>query len=363
MKVIDKIKEWLSKDKRALWTATLSMIVMGMIAIAYVSPYMAMRTGWPVHTFTVNYIPYLILGLLMLWGCSKMPKKLMISLSYVMLGFGLFLLMMSVLNPFIIKGAARYVPFCGVNLNPYMLILPAYVVLVSHWLSKETTPNNQMMRWIGSGLLTAVICMAAFFAPYMYMVMTYSMIFIVITMYANKNMPHVLKASLLLAAGFFVGVFVTGMSLPHVTRRLIQVVTGDGYLVEMTHRVMRETGLFWYTNGSIESIGHLPVIATDFMFSGIMGRFGLCTGILVLMLFIWTGKLIAKQAAETNDQFQKLLCVGTLMIFALSAFFNISTSIGGIMHTSYLPFMSFSRSGMIAFCIMFGFLLAKPEKK
>ncbi|MBR5575546.1 MAG: FtsW/RodA/SpoVE family cell cycle protein [Alphaproteobacteria bacterium] len=107
----------------------------------------------------------------------------------------------------------------------------------------------------------------------------------------------------------------------------------------------------------------LPDIATDFMFLGIMGRFGLSTGILVLMLYIWTGKLIAKQAAETKDQFQKLLCVGTLMIFALSAFFNISTSIVGIMHTSYLPFMSYSRFGMLSFCIMFGFLLVKPEKK
>jgi cell division protein FtsW (lipid II flippase) len=311
----------------------------------------------------MNYIPYVILGLLMMWGCSRMPKKFMIRFSYVLLGFGIFLLMMSVLNPFMIRGAVRYVPFCGINLNPYMLILPAYLVLVSHWLSKETTPSNLMMRWIGCGLLTALICMAAFFAPYMFMVMTYSMAFVMITMYANKNMPHILKASLLLAAGFFAGVFFTGMSMPHITRRLVQVITGDGYLIEMTHRVMRETGLFWYTNDSIESIGHIPDIATDFMFSGIMGRFGLCTGVLVLMLFIWTGKLILNQAAGTKDRFQKLLCIGALMVFALSVFFNVSTSIGGFMHSSYLPFMSFSRSGMLSFCILFGFLLSKPEQK
>lgn len=39
MKVIEKIKEWLSKDKRALWAATLSMVVMGLVAITYISPY------------------------------------------------------------------------------------------------------------------------------------------------------------------------------------------------------------------------------------------------------------------------------------------------------------------------------------
>jgi hypothetical protein len=50
MDVLEKIKAWMSKDKRALWVATLSMVVMGIIAIAYISPYMAMRTGWPIHT-------------------------------------------------------------------------------------------------------------------------------------------------------------------------------------------------------------------------------------------------------------------------------------------------------------------------
>lgn len=363
MKVIEKIKEWLSKDKRALWAATLSMVVMGLVAITYISPYMAMRTGWPIYTFTEFYIPYLVLGLLMMWGCSRMSKKFMIRFSYVMLGFGMFLLLLSVVNPYMIKGASRYVPFCGINLNPYMLMLPAYIVLVSHWLSKETTPSKQLMRWIGCGLLTAIICMAGLYAPYMFMVMTYSLAFIMMTLKANKNMPSALKASLLLATGFFVGVFITAISMPHVSARLLRIITWDGYLNEMTHRVISETGLFWYTNESIKAIGSLPDLATDFMFSGIMGRFGLCTGILILGLLIWAGKLIMKQAAGSKDQFQKLLCVGTLTVFALSAFFNISTSIGGIMVSSYLPFMSFSRSGIIAFCIMFGFLLAKPEKK
>ena len=80
------------------------------------------------------------------------------------------------------------------------------------------------------------------------------------------------------------------------------------------------------------------------------------------MLYIWASISIHR-TTQNASQFRKLLGAGVLTVFILGFFGNVDTSIGRLQQARYPPFMSCSWNALLSFCIMFGFLLAKPEKK
>ena len=137
---------------------------------------------------------------------------------------------------------------------------------------------------------------------------------------------------------------------------------GTSYTVQATKAVIHSSSLIGSSPESIQALTNLPDVPTDFMFAGIVGKMGYLMGALVLMLYMWASISIHR-TTQNASQFRKLLGAGVITVFILGFFGNVDTSIGGLQHASYLPFMSCSWNALLSFCIMFGFLLAKPEKK
>ena len=362
MKALKKVKEWLKTGNNLLWVVTTALILVGTISIYQLAPFQEIRMGLPDGFFFGRYLPYLILGIIMMIGCSRMSKKFMLRFSYVMLGVGLLLIGMSLLQPHYIMGTTRYVPFMGIKLNPLMLMLPAYIVLMSHWLSKETTNDKKNWIWIGCSALTLLIMFFAINAPYVIMAATYAFTFLVMTMMSRKNMPMAFWASIVLVLGMMSAFSYSVLTNGYMRVRLEHIMYGTSYTVQAAKAVIHSSGLIGSTPESIQALTNLPDIHTDFMFAGIVGKMGLLMGGLVLLLYIWASASILKTTYNAS-QFRKLLGFGVLAVFCLSFLGNIDTSIGGIQHASYLPFMSCSWNALLSFCIMFGFLLSKPAQK
>lgn len=362
MNVIMKGKEWLNKGNNSLWVATAAMIVIGTIAIYQLAPFQDVRIGLPQGFLFGRYLPYLIFGIIMMIGCSRMSKKFMIRFSYVLMAFGMLLLGISLIQPHFVMGTTRYVVFCGMNLDPYMLMLPAYIVLMSNWLGKEITKDKKFWVWLACSVLTAIIVFMAINAPYMLMAGTYVLTFMVLTLQARKNMPAAFYTSLALGAAIFAAFAYGVLTMPHVHARLESMLYGTSYTVQATKAVIHSSSLIGSNPESIQALTNLPDVPTDFMFAGIVGKMGYLMGALVLMLYIWASISIHR-TTQNASQFRKLLGAGVITVFILGFFGNIDTSIGGLQHASYLPFMSCSWNALLSFCLMFGFVLAKPEKK
>ena len=362
MNALKKVKEWLKSGNNQLWVATAAMIVIGTIAIYLLTPFLEIRRGYPEGFLFGRYLPYLIFGIIMMIGCSRMSKKFMIRFSYVLMAFGMLLLGISIIQPHYVMGTTRYVPFFDVNLDPYLLMLPAYIVLISNWLSKEITKDKKFRVWLGCSVLTAIIVFMAINAPYMLMAGTYVLTFMVLTLQARKNMPAAFYTSLALGAAIFAVFACAVLTHPHVQARLESMLYGTSYTVQATKAVIHSSSLIGSNLESIQALTNLPDVPTDFMFAGIVGKMGYLMGALVLMLYIWASTSIYR-TTQNASQFRKLLGAGVLTVFILGFLGNIDTSIGGLQHASYLPFMSCGRNALLSFCIMFGFLLAKPEKK
>jgi rod shape determining protein RodA len=137
---------------------------------------------------------------------------------------------------------------------------------------------------------------------------------------------------------------------------------GTSYTVQATKAVIHSSSLIGSNPESIQALTNLPEVHTDFIFAGIIGKMGLLMGGLVLLLYVWTSAAILKTTHNTS-QFRKLLGAGVLTVFILGFFGNMDTSIGGLQYASYLPFMSCRWNALLSFCLMFGFVLAKPERK
>jgi cell division protein FtsW (lipid II flippase) len=196
----------------------------------------------------------------------------------------------------------------------------------------------------------------------MLMAGTYVLTFMVLTLQARKNMPAAFYTSLALGAAIFAAFACAVLTHPHVQARLESMLYGTSYTVQATKAVIHSSSLIGSNPESIQALTNLPEVHTDFIFAGIIGKMGLLMGGLVLLLYVWTSAAILKTTHNTS-QFRKLLGFGVFAVFVLNFFGNIDTSIGGLQHASYLPFMSCRWNALLSFCLMFGFLLAKPEKK
>ena len=363
MNVLKKVKEWLNTGNNSLWVAIAAMVLIGTTSIYQLAPFQEMRMGLSEEFFFHRYVPYLIFGLIMMIGCSRMSKKIMIWFSYILGVFGYFLMLLTMVEPHIIYGTARYVSLFGVvNIDPFMLTLPAYIVLISNWLSKEITKEKKFKIWLGCSAVTVFIMYTAIMAPYMMMAAAYALAFFVMTTQSRKNMPMAFYTSIALGLGLFATFSYSVLTNSYMHARLEHIMYGTSYTVQAAKAVMHSSSLIGSNPESIQAITNLPEVHTDFMFAGIVGKMGYLMGVLVLLLYVWTSTCIIK-TTHNASRFRRLLGFGVFAVFVLNFFGNIDTSIGGLQHASYLPFMSCTWNELLAFCIMFGFLLSKPEQK
>ena len=359
MNALKKVKEWLKTGNNSLWVATAALILVGTLSIYQIAPFQEMRMELPEGFYFGRYLPYLIFGIIMMVGCSKMSKKFMIQFSYILGAFGCFLMLITMVEPHIIRGAARYVPLFGVvNIDPFMMTLPAYIVLMSNWLSKETTKEKKFRIWLGCSAITVFIMFTAIMAPYMIIAAAYALVFLVMSIQTRKNMPMAFYTSIALGLGLVAAFSYSVLTNSYMHARLEHIMYGTSYTVQAAKAVIHSSSLIGSNPEAIQALTNLPDVPTDFMFAGIVGKMGYLMGALVLMLYIWASTSIYR-TTQNASQFRKLLGAGVLTVFIFGFFGNMDTSIGGLQHASYLPFMSCSWNALLSFCIMFGFLLGQ----
>ena len=363
MNALKKVKEWLKVGNRSLWVAIAMMIILGTVAICLVTPYSAVSMGFSENRFIYKYIPFLIFGVLILIGCSRVSKKFMLIFSYILLAIGCAFILIRMISPDIITGSARYIHFFDLlSIDSFMLTLPAYIVLMSHWLSAESSQKKKVWIWLGSSLLTLFIVVAAFNALYPAMVATYVMSFFMMSCISRKNIPMVFYTSILLVLAVLGMLVYFVATVPHIHARLASMVYGTSYSVQMAQNALRSCSLFGSNPESIYVLNNLPDEYNCFMFASIICKMGGAIGLLIFFLCTWTTDLLLEKIKNTS-MFNKLFAIGVLVVFVTGYFGNMSTSIGGIQYEGYLPFMSFALTSLLAYCIMFGFLLSLSDKK
>lgn len=96
--------------------------------------------------------------------------------------------------------------------------------------------------------------------------------------------------------------------------------------------------------GTQVQLGFLPEAATDFVFSSFTEEWGLIGALLILIVFailIWR---IIKIGLRVENNFSKLICLGTITALLIHFFFNVGSNMG-LVPVIGVPFPLFSYGG------------------
>ena len=364
--MIAKIKNWLNTNNHLLWVSIIALVVLGLLGMYCIGPYEISRTGWGKY-FGPNYffnrfLPFALVGTVIMFAFSKLSKKWVVRISWILGIIGLLLMIKTIIDPFIINGSARWVRIGPAPIDPFMMSLPAYIVLMSHWLSREK--QNKTWTTIGTSVLTLFIVGTAIMAPYVFMAQIYLLLFCILTFKARKDNSAAFKVGMI-ALISFVALFVLAIWwFPYVYTRIYSVFHPQMYSQTwIAHQALANSALIGNTTESLHWLATLPESISDYMFTSMIAKFGILMGLLIIALYGCLAKGLANTIRNTKDRFTKLMTTGTLGLLAILVITGLAAAFGLLRTASYWPLIGFGGTAFLTWSILFGFVLALNKNK
>ena len=364
-----KLTSWYFEIDRRLLGCVLLLIALSSIFVVSAGSVAAERIGQPWYFYLVKAIPFYCMGLVFLFASSFLTKKQVLLLAGADLIFGLALLPLTVIAPHMINNSARFVSFGFANIMPADVMKPGFVIMTAYFLSrmKERYGTNiffcrdawrfdTWLSWVYYLALFGLTLIIIFNHPdfgtaILYLAVFGAMVFI-------AGLPLVLlPVFAVVGVGMLTVAFFT---LGHVQRRLIAHFTGQGdtYQVDNSVDSIRHGGLLGSGDDAFVK-QYLPDVHTDFIFAAIAEDLGaiMACGLLVLLLFVF--RRLITNATNARDLFVMYATGGTAALFGTQICFNMLTTLNLFAPKGMtLPFISYGGSSLLAYCLLFGMILA-----
>ncbi len=348
--MLSKFKNWLKTNNNLLWVSIVALMVIGVIAMYFIAPHTITRLGR--NILFHRYWQIVLMGFLVMLLCSRMSKKFVLITSWSVGILALILILMTAVSPHYVAGSSRYVFLFGTMIDPFTLMLPAYVVLLSKWLSDE---NNKWVMLVGF-LITLLIAVIALIAPYVFMSVLYLFLFGIMSVVSRRIKPKFFYIGMLVVFGVFVASI---LFMPHVQYRILNF---GNYATQMSFNAITHSAIIGNTEQSLSALSRLPGAVNDFMFTGIIAKMGLLFGLLVLGLYGCIAIKLSNIIKTSTDKFSKNITIGTLVLFATCLFVSFAMAFGLVSLSANWPFIGFYASMYMMWCMLFGFVFATNKK-
>lgn len=364
-----KLTSWYFEIDRRLLGSVLLLIALSMVFVVSAGSVAAERIGMPWFFYLVKAIPFYILGLIFLFSSSFLNKKWVLRISALNLGFGLLLLPLTVFAPHVINNSARFVSFGFFNVMPADIMKPGFIILTAYFLArmkemygrniflnKEAWRFNTWLSWVYYLVLFGVTVLVIFNHPDLGTAVLYTLVFSAMVFMAGLPLFLIpvfgATAVLMLVVGYF--------TLGHVHRRIDAFLTGTGdtYQVDNSVDSIRHGGLLGAGDDAFVK-QYLPDVHTDFIFAAIAEDLGaiMACGLLVLLFYVF--RRLIKDATSARDMFVMYATGGTAALFGTQICFNMLTTLNLFAPKGMtLPFVSYGGSSLLAYCLLFGMILA-----
>lgn len=364
-----KLTSWYFEIDRRLLGCVLLLIALSAIFVVSAGSVAAERIGMPWYFYLVKAIPFYCVGLVFLFASSFLNTKWVLRVSAANLLFGLALLPLTVVAPHIINNSARFVSFGFFNIMPADIMKPGFIIMTAYFLSRmkerygtniffnrEAWRFDTWLSWVYYLALFGLTILIVFNHPDFGTAVLYLLVFCAMVFIAG--LPLVLIpvfagiGVLMLTVAFF--------TLGHVHRRIIAFFTGTGdtYQVDNSVDSIRHGGLLGSGDDAFVK-QYLPDVHTDFIFAAIAEDLGaiMACGLLLLLFFVF--RRLIKNATNARDLFVLYATGGTAALFGTQICFNMLTTLNLFAPKGMtLPFISYGGSSLLAYCLLFGMILA-----
>ena len=141
---------------------------------------------------------------------------------------------------------------------------------------------------------------------------------------------------------------------------------GINYNVIQSKIAIGSAGLFGkgFQQGTQVQLGFLPEAQTDFIFASVIEEFGLLSGFLLLIAFAIMIFEIIKIGFNSNNNFNKFVCLGSAIFFVIQFIFNVGSNLGltPVIGVTF-PFLSYGGSSLLTNLIIVGIIQSIVVRK
>jgi len=365
--IISTVLRWLSAIDLVMVVALIMLIVLGNLTL--------FSASGESEKMMNNHLFHLILAGILMLLASQIPGHLLNRWSIWIYGFGVFVLVLVLIQGAMGKGAQRWLELGGLRFQPSEVMKLAVPMMVASYFSKRNLPPNLKEIIIAS-------------------------IIVLIPMYLIVKQPDLGTALLVGSAGFFViyfagfswkwlaSIFVITISAAIVIYifelyeyiglheyQLKRIMTlfdpaadklGSGYHIIQSTIAIGSGGVYGkgWLKGDQSRLDFLPEQHTDFIFAVFGEEFGLL-GILILLglylFIIWRGLYLATKGQDT---YARLLGGSLSLTFFIYLLVNTGMVIGLLPVVGVpLPLVSYGGTSLVTLMTAFGLLMGMRRRK
>lgn len=363
-----KLTSWYFEiDRRLLW-CVVGLIFIGMWAMISAGSVAAERIGQPWYFFILKALPFYGIGLVTLFASSMLTKKWVIRVSALNVAVCLVLLLVTLVAPAAVKGSNRWVDLGFTSVMPSDIMKPGFIIMTAWFLAKmkENFGTNIFLnREAWRPKLLSWWTYLALFIPAFVIILTHpdlgtSMLYFVVlsSMVFMAGLPWWM-IPVLLGCVAVAGTFAF-FTMSHVHNRIMNFFTGSGddYQIRQSIQSIQHGGLLGSGDDAFVKQS-LPDAHTDFVFSAIAEDSGAILACALLCVLLYVLKRLVTDAMRARDPFVFYAAGGAAALFGAQVCINIMSALHLFAPKGMtLPFISYGGSSFVAFCLLFGMIIA-----
>jgi len=348
-----------------LLSVTVILIILGILILYSVSSSLSQeKFGFPFYYLNHQILYGLLPGLALAFFAFKINLNSLKKMAPLILLINLVLLAMVFLPivGFRFKGAARWLSFGKITLQPSEFLKISFILYLASWLANRSEKEKEFSQtFLAFLIVIGLVSLLLIFQPDVSTLLIIILVAGLIYFLAKTPLWHSILTTLILIFGLLFLVMIA----PYRFNRILVFLNpeldpmGMGYQIKQALIAVGSGGIsglglglskqeFWFLPHSIsDSIFAIFAEETGFLGSSIL--------ILLYLIFAWRGFKIGN---ESQNKFPKFLAFGITSWITLQAFINIGSMIGILPLSGVpLPFISYGGSHLITELIGVGILL------
>jgi cell division protein FtsW len=352
---------WFTVD-RALLTAVLALVVLGVFVSLAASPSVAEAKGLSAFYFVKRHILFAAAGTTVMFAVSLLPPRGVRRLALVVFAAAVAALIYIAVDGETINGARRWIRLLGLSVQPSEAAKPAFVVLVA-WAFAE------MQRRADVPALPVAVGLFALFAGLLVAQPDIGQTMLVTLVWGAL---FLLSGMPLVWAGTLVGIAAAGLALTYVSLQYVQkridlFLSGeisDTSQMGRAYQSFTQGGFFGQGPGEGTIKLQLPDAHTDFIFAVIAEEYGVIACLAIVLLFAFIVFRALLRAAHEPDLSVRYGIAGLALLIGFQALINMGVNVGLLPAKGMtLPMISSGGSSIMGIALGFGMLLALSRRR
>ncbi len=310
---------------------------------------------------------WIIFSLLILYICSRMPYDFLkkSSMTTVLYGIGILLLIAVLIIGKDIKGAQAWIDFGFFSLQPADVMKFFFIIIMAKYLARRHVEIADMKHIIITFCYMIIPAGLILLQPDFGSVLIFGIIWFFMLLFAGISRKHLL---ILTSIGIitFVGLW-SFVFKPYQKLRIINFINpsadirGSGYNVNQSMIAIGSGQLIGkgFGYGTQSRLNFLPEYKTDFIFAAYGEEWGFIGIILLLGCYLTIILFCINTARYAKSNFESLFTLGVALLLLGHITINVGMNMGIMPVTGIpLPFMSYGGTHILIECIMIGIVIA-----